>query len=194
MDLEYFKHDSAIVEVGARIGNNTRIWAFAHVLAGAQLGSHCNICDHVFIENDVVMGDRVTVKSGVQLWDCITIEDDCFIGPNVTFTNDIRPRSKRYLTTYPRTVLRQGCSIGGNATILPGVLIGRWAMIGAGAVVIREVPDFGLVYGNPGRLRGWVCRCGKKLEDFTSGESKCSCGVAYQMKEDKTIEFKQNIS
>lgn len=146
-----FIHPQALVESG-RIGQGTRIWAFAHVLPGAVIGRECNICDHVFVENDVVVGDRVTVKSGVQLWDGIRLEDGVFVGPNVTFSNDPFPRSQQYLAEYPKTVVKAGASIGSNATILPGLVIGQQAMVGAGAVVTRSVPPHAVVVGNPARI------------------------------------------
>ena len=149
-------HPQAIVEPGATIGEGTRVWAFAHILGGAKIGSDGNICDHVFIENDVVVGDRVTIKSGVQLWDGVRLEDDVFVGPNATFTNDTFPRSKHYLMVFPQTVVRKGASIGANATILPGLTIGTQAMVGAGAVVTRDVPPRAIVVGNPARIIGYV--------------------------------------
>lgn len=132
-----------------QIGQHTSIWQFCVVLAGAQIGDHCNICAQVLIENDVVVGDNVTVKSGVQLWDGVTIEDNVFIGPNATFTNDLFPRSKVYPEKFSRTVIRKGASIGANATIVAGIEIGENAMIGAGAVVTKDVPANSLWYGNP---------------------------------------------
>jgi UDP-2-acetamido-3-amino-2,3-dideoxy-glucuronate N-acetyltransferase len=154
-DQGYFRHERAIVET-ERIGRGTRIWAFAHVLPGASVGEDCNICDHVFIENDVIVGDRVTIKSGVQLWDGITVEDDAFLGPNATFTNDQFPRSRRQREPLPRTFIKRGASIGANATILPGLVVGENAMVGAGAVVTRDVPANAIVVGNPASLRGFV--------------------------------------
>lgn len=148
---DFFVHPNALCE-SDKIGENTRIWAFAHVLSGAVIGKDCNICDGVFIENNVVIGDRVTIKCGVQIWDGLTVEDDVFIGPNATFCNDIFPRSKRYPANFLPTVLKKRCSIGANATILPGVIIGEGAMVGAGAVVIKSVPDSVLVVGNPARV------------------------------------------
>lgn len=139
-----------------RIGANTRIWQFCVVLPGALIGSDCNICSHCFIENEVVVGDRVTVKSGVQLWDGITIEDDVFIGPNVTFSNDKFPRSKRFDRPVLGTHVSKGASIGAGATILPGIKIGRGTMVGAGAVVTRSVPSNAIVIGNPARIVGYV--------------------------------------
>jgi UDP-2-acetamido-3-amino-2,3-dideoxy-glucuronate N-acetyltransferase len=141
-------HPSSDVQTD-QIGKGTRIWQYCVVLAGARIGSECNICSHCFIENDVIIGDRVTVKSGVQLWDGLRIEDDVFIGPNVTFTNDLLPRSKRYPDTFLTTIVRSGASIGGGATILPGISIGRNAMVGAGSVVTKSVPDNAVVVGNP---------------------------------------------
>lgn len=151
----YYKHPAALVE-SDQIGDETRVWAFAHILPKAVIGSGCNVCDHVFVENNVTIGNRVTIKCGVQLWDGIRIEDDVFIGPNATFTNDRAPRSKQHLSEYPLTILRKGCSIGANATILPGVTIGQSAMVGAGAVVTRDVPPFAIVTGNPARISGYV--------------------------------------
>src|SRR5215831_7844094 len=148
---KYFRHEKAIVE-SPNVGERTRVWAFAHILPRAVVGADCNICDNVFIENDVVIGDRVTIKCGVQIWDGIRLEDDVFVGPNATFTNDPMPRSKHYLEKYPETVVRQGASIGANATILPGVTIGRYAMVGAGAVVTHSVPPYAVVAGNPARI------------------------------------------
>lgn len=136
----------------AHISSNTRIWQFVVILSNARIGADCNICSHVLIENDVIIGDRVTVKSGVQLWDGLRIEDDVFIGPNVTFTNDPFPRSKQYPTTFQVTTVKAGASIGGGATILPGITIGRGAMVGAGAVVTKSVPDHAVVVGNPARV------------------------------------------
>lgn len=142
-----------------KIGAGTRVWAFAHILPGAILGRDCNICDYVFIEGKAVVGDRVTVKCGVQLWDGVVLEDDVFVGPNATFTNDRFPRSRQYLPDYPTTLVRTGASIGANATILPGITIGAHAMVGAGAVVTRSVPAHAVVVGNPARIVGY----GQKL-------------------------------
>ena len=151
----HFAHPQAIVE-SSSVGSGTRIWAFAHVLPGATIGDDCNICDGVFIENDVTIGDRVTVKCGVQLWDGVTLENDVFVGPNATFTNDRLPRSKVYPESFARTVVRQGASIGANATILPGLTIGARAMVGAGAVVTHDVPANAIVVGNPAYITGYM--------------------------------------
>lgn len=151
----FFRHPQALVET-SNVGEGTRVWAFTHVLPGAVIGRECNICDQVFIENEVTVGDRVTVKCGVQLWDGVHLEDDVFIGPNVTFTNDPFPRSKQYPDSYPTTRVCVGASIGANATILPGLTIGEKAMVGAGAVVTRDVPRNAIVVGNPARIAGYV--------------------------------------
>lgn len=145
-------HPHALVEPGATVGARTRVWAFAHILPGATVGEDCNICDHTFIESGVRLGSRVTVKCGVYLWSGVEIEDDVFIGPNATFTNDPFPRSRKYLAAPVRVTVRRGASIGANATITPGVTIGEGAMIGAGAVVVDDVPARALVVGNPGRV------------------------------------------
>jgi acetyltransferase-like isoleucine patch superfamily enzyme len=153
--MNYYKHPSALIE-SCQIGSGTRVWAFAHILPGAVIGADCNICDHTFIENDVRIGDRVTIKCGVQIWDGITLEDDVFVGPNATFTNDPFPRSRIRPEQFSRTLVRAGASIGANATILPGLVIERGAMIGAGAVVTRNVPPHAIVMGNPARIVGYT--------------------------------------
>ena len=153
---DVFVHAKALVEPGAQIGEGTRVWAFAHILQGARIGRDCNICDQTFIENDVVLGDRVTIKCGVHLWDGVELQDDVFIGPCVAFTNDKFPRSKQYPAAFAKTVVCKGASIGANATILPGLKIGAQAMVGAGAVVTRDVPPHAVVIGNPARIVSYV--------------------------------------
>lgn len=143
------------------IGEGTQVWQFVVILKKAKIGKNCNINCNVFIENDVVVGDNVTVKSGVQLWDGVTVEDNCFIGPNVTFTNDLVPRSKVYPERFERTVLRKGCSIGANSTLIGGIEIGEGALIGAGSVVTKDVEPFGVYYGNPAKLKGYITVEGK---------------------------------
>jgi UDP-2-acetamido-3-amino-2,3-dideoxy-glucuronate N-acetyltransferase len=150
-----FVHQEGICET-RHVGPGTRIWAFAHVLPGARIGERCNICDHVFIENDVVIGDAVTVKCGVQLWDGLRVGNRVFIGPNATFTNDRMPRSQVYPERFLETILEDDVSIGANATLLPGLRIGRGAMVGAGAVVTRNVPPYAIVVGNPAYITGYV--------------------------------------
>jgi acetyltransferase-like isoleucine patch superfamily enzyme len=173
-----FKHPLALAE-SRSIGPGTRIWAWAHVMEGARVGADCNIGEHCFIEKGAVLGDRVTVKNGVAVWEGVTAEDDVFIGPNAVLTNDLRPRSKVYHATVTRTRLKRGASIGANATLLCGITVGAYAMVGAGAVVTRDVPAHGLVVGNPARLAGRVCRCGEKLRVRSRTASCNSCGREY---------------
>ncbi len=160
--MNHFIHPRAICE-SSSVGDGTRIWAFAHVLPAARIGRDCNICDGVFIENDVRVGDRVTVKCGVQLWDGVTLEDDVFVGPNATFTNDPFPRSRQKPEKFARTLVERGASIGANATLLPGIVVGRGAMVGAGAVVLGNVPPHAIVAGNPARIIGYVDSAGPQV-------------------------------
>ena len=155
-NISYFCHPTAIVDSEATIGEGTRIWAFCHILTGAVIGRNCNVCDHVFIESDVVVGNSVTIKSGVQLWDGLRIEDSVFIGPNVTFTNDMYPPSDQWPLKLLHTTVKYGSSIGGGAVILPGVTIGEKALIGAGSVVTKSVPAGAVVVGNPARIIRWI--------------------------------------
>jgi len=144
MNSRYFVHERAWVE-SDNIGENTRIWAFSHIMKGAKIGTNCNIGEHCFIENGVSIGDDVTVKNGISLWDGIIIEDKVFLGPHSVFTNDIRPRSKSYNYIISKTIIKEGATIGANATILGGITIGKFAMIGAGSVVTKNIPDYTLV-------------------------------------------------
>lgn len=165
---DFYVHPLGVCE-SQHVGAGTRIWAFAHVLPNARIGADCNICDHTFIENDVIVGDRVTIKCGVQLWDGIRVEDDVFIGPNATFTNDPFPRSRRRPPQgWQQTLIRRGASIGAGATILSSLTIGENAMVGAGAVVTRSVPPNAIVRGNPARIEGYV---GAKPEQLRSADT-----------------------
>lgn len=164
-----------------KIGSGTTVWQFAIILKGAEIGANCNINCHTFIENDVVLGNNVTVKAGVYLWDGIVIEDDVFIGPNATFTNDKYPRSKQAPEAFQKTHLKEGCSIGANATILGGVTIGAYAMVGAGSLVSRDVPDFALVKGNPARVVAWLDKKGNKLSRTPTGEFMDEAGSKYSV-------------
>lgn len=162
MDKSIMIHPQALLESDS-IGRGTRIWAFAHVMKGATLGEDCNIGEQVFIESGVTLGDRVTVKNGVAIWAGVTIEDDVFIGPNAVFTNDLYPRSKVYHAQNISTLVRRGASIGANSTVIAGVELGQYSMVGAGSVVTRSVKDFELVFGNPATHRGWMGVEGEKL-------------------------------
>lgn len=155
------------------IGENTNIWQFCVVLKDAKIGKNCNINAQVLIENDVLIEDNVTVKSGVQVWDGITLKNNSFIGPNVTFTNDFTPRSKQYPKEFLRTVVEEFSSIGANSTILGGVTLGKYSMIGAGSLVTKNVGEHELWYGNPAKFSSYVCKCGQKADEtFVCKECK----------------------
>jgi UDP-2-acetamido-3-amino-2,3-dideoxy-glucuronate N-acetyltransferase len=182
-----FVHPNGLIDEGAKVGAGTRVWAFAHVVKGAVVGKDCNICDHTFIEGKVRLGNRVTLKCGVFLWDGVIAEDDVFIGPAAVFVNDLRPRSRNVPPRYSTTLLKTGCSIGANATILADLTVGRFSMVGAGAVVTRDVPDFALVVGSPARFLRWVCRCGQNLS-FRKNSGACNCGRRYRLRDKSKVE------
>jgi UDP-2-acetamido-3-amino-2,3-dideoxy-glucuronate N-acetyltransferase len=173
----------------SHIGPDTTVWQFSIILKGAVIGNSCNINCHTFIENDVVIGDRVTIKSGVYLWDGLQIENDVFIGPNVTFTNDKYPRSKQYPDSFQKTKLNQGCSIGANATILGGISIGEYAIVGAGSVVTKTVPPFALVRGNPAKIVAWVDKKGTKLKEQPIGRFSDDDGHEFIIKEGNLVKI-----
>jgi acetyltransferase-like isoleucine patch superfamily enzyme len=177
-----FVHPQGLCE-SDRVGPGTRIWAFAHVLPGAVIGSDCNICDHAFIEGGAVIGSGVTIKNAVLVWDRVTIEDEVFVGPNAVFTNDLRPRAaiKRGPEGWLPTLVRRGATIGANATIVCGVTIGEHAFVAAGAVVARDVAPHALVAGNPARFLGWVCTCGERLPQGPAEDLLCPCGLRWRI-------------
>lgn len=146
------------------IGENTNIWQFCVVLKNARIGRNCNINAQVLIENDVIIGNNVTIKSGVQIWDGIILEDNVFIGPNVTFTNDFLPRSKQYPKEFLKTIVKKSASIGANSTIIGGITINEYSMIGAGSIVTKNIGTQELWYGNPAKHKGYVCKCGQKCD------------------------------
>ena len=176
--MNYKIHPLANVQTQS-IGDATTIWQFVVILSKAIIGKNCNINCQVFIENDVIIGDNVTIKPGVQIWDGIEIKDNVFIGPNVTFTNDLVPRSKHYPDEFKKTVVQKGASIGANATILAGIEIGEYSLIGAGSVITKSVPSYTLWYGNPAVHKGYVTKNGIILDLFLKDKE----GVQY-----KTIE------
>ena len=176
-----FYDKNAIVESNS-VGRNTRVWAFSHVMESAKIGEDCNIGEHCFIENGVQIGDRVTVKNGISIWDGVKIGNDVFLGPHMVFTNDLLPRSKNQNFKRGITTITEGASIGANATLLCGITVGKFSMIGAGSVVTKSVPDFSLVYGNPAKQEGFVCKCGKKMI-FENKNAKCECGFSYHLSE-----------
>lgn len=178
-------HRLADVQTDA-VGEGTAIWQYVVVLPGARIGRNCNLNAHCLVEGDVVLGDEVTLKCGVYLWDGTVVEDRVFIGPNATFVNDRTPRSRRRPAAFQPVRLRTGCSIGANATILGGVTVGEYAIVGAGAVVTHDVPAHALWYGVPGRLHGYVCRCGERLDDRLG----CgACGRRYVSRDDVLSEI-----
>jgi acetyltransferase-like isoleucine patch superfamily enzyme len=166
LDPSVFVHERALCE-SEDVGARTRVWAFAHVMSGARIGADCNVCDHAFIESGAVIGDRVTIKNCVLIWDKVTVEDEVFLGPNMVFTNDLNPRVafKKDPSAFEPTLVERGASIGANATVVCGITIGEQAFVGAGAVVVRDVPRHALVVGNPARRIGWMCACGTRLDD-----------------------------
>lgn len=180
----YYVHDTAIVDDGASIGNDTKIWHFCHVMSGTVIGDGCSLGQNVFTANKVVLGNNVKVQNNVSIYKGVVCEDDVFLGPSMVFTNVINPRSHvSRKHEYKQTIVKQGASIGANATIVCGVTIGRFAFIGAGTVVTKDVPDYGLVVGNPGRLDGWMSEYGERLH-FSMGQATCSAtGDQYQLKQ-----------
>jgi UDP-2-acetamido-3-amino-2,3-dideoxy-glucuronate N-acetyltransferase len=179
----YFAHESCYIDDGCVIGDDTKIWHFTHVMSGAHIGERCNIGQNVVVSPDVVVGNNVKIQNNVSLYTGVILEDDVFCGPSMVFTNVVNPRShvpRKH--EYRRTLVRRGATIGANATVVCGHTIGQYAFVGAGTVVTKDVPDYALVVGNPGRITGWMCECGVKL---TSGarppiQSRCvTCGSLY---------------
>jgi acetyltransferase-like isoleucine patch superfamily enzyme len=182
--MNFFKHEQALVHPHAKIGEGTRIWAFANIQNGAVIGEKCNICDGCYIEGGAVIGNHVTVKNGVEIFNGVTIEEDVFLGAHTTFINDRYPRSNRTdAWVLEKTLVKKGASIGANSTILCGVQIGEYAVVGAGSVVTKDVPAYALVKGNPARVSGHACRCGRKLDNTMT----CSCGLTYKLEQGHVV-------
>ena len=191
-EKNYFVHPKAIVE-SDKIGDNTRIWAFVHVLKNSVIGEDCNLCNSVFVESGVTIGNRVTIKNGISLWEGLTVEDDVFLGPHAVFTNDMFPRSKMHKNTYLETLIRKSASVGANATVLCGITLGRYCMIGAGAVVTKSVPDFALVAGNPAKFRYWISKTGEKLLFDENNITEDSSGNKYRLETGNDINLNSVI-
>ncbi|HOJ90502.1 MAG TPA: acyltransferase [Saprospiraceae bacterium] len=181
--MNYFKHDSAIIDDGASIGENCKIWHFSHIMSGAILGQNCNIGQNVFIASQVLLGNNVKVQNNVSLYTGVNCEDDVFLGPSMVFTNILNPRSEiNRRDQYINTTVKKGASIGANATIICGITIGSYAMIGAGAVVTKDVKNFALMVGNPSKQIGWVSEFGQTLELDINGFAICpESGEKYQL-------------
>lgn len=180
---KFFKHKKALVEKGAQVGEGTRVWAFANVQAGAVIGKKCNICDGSFVERGAVVGNHVTIKHNVSIFDGVTIEDNCFIASNIAFINDRFPRSNRKDgCAFEKTLIKEGTTLGANAVIMCGVTVGKYAMVGAGAVITKNVEAHALMVGNPAKMVGYVCFCGLPLDK----DLKCECKKVFK-KSDKGL-------
>jgi len=183
---EYFVHESSYVDEPCQIGAGTKIWHFCHIMQNCRIGERCNIGQNVVISPEVIIGDNVKIQNNVSVYTGVILEDDVFCGPSMVFTNVTNPRSHiSRRSEYKKTLVKKGASIGANATVVCGNTIGRYAFVGAGAVVTRDVPDYALVVGNPARLAGWVCQCGVKLNLSASakedGQAACAaCGARYE--------------
>jgi UDP-2-acetamido-3-amino-2,3-dideoxy-glucuronate N-acetyltransferase len=187
---DYFVHESSYVDEGASIGAGTNIWHYCHIMPDTEIGQDCNLGQNTFIASDVKIGNNVKIQNNVSVYTGVILEDDVFLGPSMVFTNVINPRSHiNRRDEYQTTLVERGATIGANATIVCGITLGEYSFIGAGAVVTKDVPAYGLVFGNPGRLQGWMCQCGNRLS-FSDQEhsAKCvSCGNKYRMKNDHEI-------
>jgi UDP-2-acetamido-3-amino-2,3-dideoxy-glucuronate N-acetyltransferase len=179
---EYFLHASSFVDEPCEIGSGTRIWHFSHIMKNCRIGANCNIGQNVVVSPEVVIGNNVKIQNNVSVYTGCILEDDVFCGPSMVFTNVVNPRSHVVRRDeYRTTLVRRGASLGANSTVVCGITIGRYAFVGAGAVVTRDVPDYALVYGNPARLHGWMCACGVSLEFGDDGQAACkACGVGYK--------------
>lgn len=181
MSEAYYVHESAYIDPGVTIGQGTKVWHFSHVMSGAVLGKNCAIGQNVFIGREVVIGNDVRIQNNVSVYEGVTLEDDVFCGPSMVFTNVDRPRAAqlRGREGFLKTLVKRGCTIGANATIVCGHSLGAHSFIGAGSVVTADVADHALVYGVPARLQGWVCECGARLT-FKRQKAECECGRRYE--------------
>ena len=187
MVKKYFLHESSFVDSPCEIGEDTKIWHFSHIMKNSIIGSNCNIGQNVLVASDVIIGNNVKIQNNVSVYSKVICEDDVFLGPSMVFTNVINPRS--FITRkdeYKKTLLKKGATIGANSTIVCGNTIGRYALIGAGSVVTKDIPDFALVYGNPSVMHGYVCQCALKLK-FIKNYAICSCGKKYYFDEENQV-------
>jgi len=190
--LDHFVHESSYVDEPCSIGAGTKIWHFSHIMKNSRIGVNCNIGQNVVISPDVVIGNNVKIQNNVSVYTGCVLEDDVFCGPSMVFTNVLNPRSHVVRRDeYRTTLVRKGASLGANCTVVCGTTIGRYAFIGAGSVVTRDIPDYALVYGNPARQRGWICACGIALEfsgDLANATSKCRACAAEYIKSGQQIQ------
>ncbi|MGE3342147.1 MAG: acyltransferase [Vicinamibacterales bacterium] len=178
MDPEYFVHESSYADEGCEIGAGTKIWHFSHVMAGARIGERCNIGQNVVISPQVTIGNNVKIQNNVSVYTGVILEDDVFCGPSMVFTNVVNPRSHvSRKDEYRQTVVKRGASLGANCTVVCGHTVGAYAFVGAGAVITKDVPDYALVVGNPGRVSGWVCECGFKLASGAAAPARVTCAA-----------------
>ncbi|HMV79378.1 MAG TPA: acyltransferase [Leptospiraceae bacterium] len=182
--MSFFIHETSICDEGVLIGNGTKVWHFSHILKGSSIGENCSFGQNCVVGPNVKVGNGVKVQNNISIYEGVEVEDDVFLGPSMVFTNVINPRSFIVRKTeFKKTLLKKGCSVGANSTIVCGVTIGRYALIGAGAVVTKDVPDFGMFYGNPGKLQGWVSIAGNRLQ-FENGKAMDSFdGTEYEIRD-----------
>ena len=186
---KYFTHETSVIDEGSQIGENTKIWHFTHVMPKSTIGKNCNIGQNVFIDNNVKIGNGVKIQNNVSVYNSVIVEDDCFLGPSMVFTNVVNPRAHiERKHEYKTTLLKKGATIGANATIVCGVTLGKFCLVGAGAVVIRDVPDFALIVGNPSKQIGWVSEAGIKLDFKNNIIAFCpESGQEYKLENNKVV-------
>ncbi len=188
--MNYYKHPTAIVETD-KVGEGSRIWHFVHIRELAEIGKNCNIGKSVYIDTEVKIGNNVKIQNFVSIYKGVEIGDDVFVGPSVVFTNDMYPRAFIWVNDkIIKTVVKKGSSVGANATVICGVTVGEYAMVGAGSVVTKDVPPYGLVFGNPARLKGFVCECGKKLDKIIDSNEE---NIVYECECGKNIDIAKNV-
>lgn len=192
-EKNYFVHESSYIDDDVEIGEGTKIWHFCHIQRGARIGKRCSLGQNVNVSNHVKVGDGCKLQNNVSLYEGVELENDVFCGPSCGFTNDLTPRAKypKGSAGYKKTLIKEGASIGANATVVCGHTVGKWALIGAGAVVASDVPDHALMLGVPAQQRGWVCECGQVLRQTGNSDYRCpDCGRTYQLKEEQLEEMK----